>query len=220
MINTSVNVVQTSAGSPTSTSSSNNQSTTIQLGTKNAASSTVTTTGWLTYSSPEYGIVLKYPAGWTVKATSTPSQGNIDFTKDGYDLSFQLCHPAQSCYQYEKDEQESSYNSQLAPPIGMSLIIGGNHAWRTVEPVGSWDSEYGDAPNFSIIFLRNATSTTDTMGFNDRTKYTPTSKSIELNDIYYTIDYSLPYPITKTDYDHSIINQMDEIVQNAVFIQQ
>jgi hypothetical protein len=218
--------MHSSTSPPTSNQFLNNQSTAdsipngTQAMTQAATSSTVDTTGWLTYSSPEYGIVLKYPAGWVLKATSTPSIGSIDLEQDGYSLTFQVCNPAQSCYQFEKDGQEFSYNSQLAPPIGMGLIIAGNQAWRTSEPVGSWDSEYGDAPHFGIIFLRNTISATNTIGLNDRTEYTPTSASIELNDIYYTIDYSLPYPVTKTDYDHSIISQMDAVVQNAVFIRQ
>ena len=85
----------------------------------------------------------------------------------------------------------------IIPPSSIGLNIGGHKAWRTANPIADG---YGGALYFNFIFA-------------------PASNWIINNRMSYTMDYRLSGTINASNYDHSIINQMDDIVQTIVFTQ-
>ena len=168
-----------------------------------------------TYQNSIYGgIKLSYPNNWSLTLSTSTSIANVKLVnKDGYNIVIELCDKqhcaaAASAQTYDK-------NAQLSPSVAVSLNIGGTQAWRTVDPVANGDDS--DALYFNFTFLRKTAATTSQTGFNDKMKFTPVSNWIAGNESFYTINYGLPNKVTAANYDHSIINQMDTIVEGIVF---
>jgi hypothetical protein len=130
----------------------------------------------------------------------------IQLTKDGYTLVIQACGSRCAA---GASEQTYTQNIKLSPSAAVSLNIDGFQSWRTLNPIS--DSE--DQIYFVFNFLRNVTTSTNQSDFNNTSLYTPTSISIGINGTFYSISYQLFAATTASDYDHSIINQMDKIVQ-------
>ena len=106
-------------------------------------------------------------------------------------------------------EQTYAQNSTLSPSVAVSFNIDGFQSWRMISPTpnGNGDPQL----SFGFIFLRNAASSSQS-GFNNTSLYTPVGNSININGISYSISYQ-PEPDIASNIDHSIINQMDQIVQ-------
>ncbi|MEI6057745.1 MAG: hypothetical protein WCQ60_02120 [bacterium] len=173
------------------------------------------TTSWQTYQNNVYGgIKLSYPNDWSLAFSSSTGIANVKLVNNaGYNIVIELCDKqhcaaAASAQTYDK-------NTQLEPSAAVSLNISGNQAWRTIDPV--LNGEDSDALYFNFTFLRKTAPTTSQTGFNDKTKFTPVSNWIAGNESFYNINYGLPNTVTATNYDNSIINQMDKIVQDIVF---
>ena len=179
-----------------------------------ATSSSAAMVGWKTYQSSLYGISLKYPADWSLALLSSTSTSNSAavLDKNGYKLTIEMCN-VKDCG--GAVNQVVDPNERLLPSESVPLNVGGFKAWRTVDPLPNGE----DDPTllFSFTFLRNATPSANQPSFNDTSKFTPVSSWINDNGMVYTINYQLPSTTTASDYDHSIINQMDGIAQSIIF---
>ena len=163
------------------------------------------TTGWQTYQDNQSGIKFAYPSDWYLEHSTIPGLASIELTKDGYTLTIQAC--GSRC---APGEQTYAQNTTLSPSVAVSFNIDGFQSWRMIDPTpnGNGDPQL----YFGFTFLRNVASSTNKSGFNNTSLYTPVSDSININGTYYSISYQ-PETDIASNLDHSIINQMDQIVR-------
>lgn len=166
----------------------------------------INTTGWQTYQNNQYNINFKYPSGWLVAPAATST---IKLTKNGYTLTIEAC----DC----QIVQTTYSQNDLLFPHSVSLNVGGYQAWRENTP--TFEGEDSINLEFSFTFLTNAYPAWNQPAFNDRSKFTPTGSQLQIGDMAYMIWYELPDIVTspESNYDSSIVKQMDTIVQTINF---
>ncbi|MDE1974895.1 MAG: hypothetical protein KGI49_00040 [Patescibacteria group bacterium] len=192
----------------------NNQTTGVSSNPTPSTTQASNITGWQTFSDSQYGISLKYPAGWSIKELTSTNVNNLVLSKNGYVITVQICS-LQHCGA-AAGQQTYDLNTRLSPYVVVSLNIDNHKAWRDINPLVN--GEGSDAPYFNFTFLRPVLSSSDHSGFNDTSRFTPVSNWLINNGMAYTIDYQLSNNVTASDYDRSIVSQMDQIVQTIKFI--
>ena len=171
--------------------------------------------GWKTYQDSQLGISLKYPMDWSLALSSSTnsSNSNVLLRKDGYEMIINICN-VNDCAA-AANQQTYDQNAWLSPSESVSLNIGGVQSWRTIIPTANGEDD--PSLSFNFTFLRKAGHAWNNPGFEDTSKFTPVSDWINSNGKVYLVNYQLPKTATVSDYDHSIISQMDGIAQSIVF---